>query len=367
MGNPHAVLYCEDVSKVPLETIGPRLETYSPFPKRINVHVVQVHSESEVTMRTWERGSGITLACGTGAARLRRRRAHRSNTTQTSPPTSPAATCNCNGPKRTTTFTRPALRSKYLAEIGESRNKEKQKLVPKLCLGTHFRETLFRALSSAQTEFREPGLPNRVWEPVVKVFASRARMRFMKIRRPWVIQTLCMVGYWFVRALVATVFCKYWRNGRDLRPSTIKPDEHCIFVLWHEFLLVPMAHFCHPSVRLLVSQHADGLIVAEFCKHMRMGLVRGSSTRGGVEAIRRLLRPGRYRSLAMTPDGPRGPRRKVQLGVIYLAAAGLAHRRRWRRLPPAVALAKLGPLRDSQAVSQGDGDHVRTDLRATEP
>jgi diaminopimelate epimerase len=67
MGNPHAVLYCRDVAKVPLEQVGPLLENAPVFPRRINVHVVQVHSPGEVTMRTWERGSGITLACGTGA------------------------------------------------------------------------------------------------------------------------------------------------------------------------------------------------------------------------------------------------------------------------------------------------------------
>jgi len=67
MGNPHVVVYCRDVSKVPLETVGPLLENSPLFPRRINVHFVQVHSPQEVTMRTWERGSGITLACGTGA------------------------------------------------------------------------------------------------------------------------------------------------------------------------------------------------------------------------------------------------------------------------------------------------------------
>jgi diaminopimelate epimerase len=67
MGNPHAVLYCQDVSAVPLERVGPALETAAAFPRRINVHFVQVRSPQEATMRTWERGSGITLACGTGA------------------------------------------------------------------------------------------------------------------------------------------------------------------------------------------------------------------------------------------------------------------------------------------------------------
>jgi diaminopimelate epimerase len=67
MGNPHAVLYCPDVAAVPLEAVGPVLENLPVFPRRINVHFVQVHSPEEVTMRTWERGSGVTLACGTGA------------------------------------------------------------------------------------------------------------------------------------------------------------------------------------------------------------------------------------------------------------------------------------------------------------
>lgn len=67
-GNPHVVLYCRDVAKLPLTEFGPVLENAPYFPRRINVHVVQVHSPEEVTMRTWERGSGITLACGTGAS-----------------------------------------------------------------------------------------------------------------------------------------------------------------------------------------------------------------------------------------------------------------------------------------------------------
>jgi diaminopimelate epimerase len=68
MGNPHLVLFCRDVARVPLTAIGPILECHPLFPRRINVHLVQPHSQGEVTMRTWERGSGITLACGTGAS-----------------------------------------------------------------------------------------------------------------------------------------------------------------------------------------------------------------------------------------------------------------------------------------------------------
>lgn len=68
MGNPHAVVYCEDVAAVELEKIGPAFEHDKLFPRRVNVHFVQIVSKNEVIMRTWERGSGITLACGTGAS-----------------------------------------------------------------------------------------------------------------------------------------------------------------------------------------------------------------------------------------------------------------------------------------------------------
>lgn len=68
MGNPHAVFYCGDVAGIELEKLGPAIEKHPMFPRRINVHFVQVLNPREVIVRTWERGSGITQACGTGAA-----------------------------------------------------------------------------------------------------------------------------------------------------------------------------------------------------------------------------------------------------------------------------------------------------------
>ena len=67
MGNPHAVFFCDDVDEVELERIGPMIENHELFPERINAHFVKVEGPGEITIRTWERGSGITLACGTGA------------------------------------------------------------------------------------------------------------------------------------------------------------------------------------------------------------------------------------------------------------------------------------------------------------
>lgn len=67
MGNPHAIVFVDNVKDFPLETIGPMFENHPVFPKRTNTEFVEVLSDSEVNMRVWERGSGETLACGTGA------------------------------------------------------------------------------------------------------------------------------------------------------------------------------------------------------------------------------------------------------------------------------------------------------------
>lgn len=67
MGNPHAVIFMNEVSTLPLETIGPLFENHVRFPKRINTEFVKVLNEETVEMRVWERGTGETLACGTGA------------------------------------------------------------------------------------------------------------------------------------------------------------------------------------------------------------------------------------------------------------------------------------------------------------
>lgn len=66
-GNPHAVIFTDDVAAIDLPLLGPLLERHPAFAHRANIHFAQVRSRGEATMRTWERGSGMTMACGTGA------------------------------------------------------------------------------------------------------------------------------------------------------------------------------------------------------------------------------------------------------------------------------------------------------------
>lgn len=67
MGNPHCITFVEDVAAIPLENIGPKFEHHSVFPQRTNTEFIQVVGRDYLKMRVWERGAGITLACGTGA------------------------------------------------------------------------------------------------------------------------------------------------------------------------------------------------------------------------------------------------------------------------------------------------------------
>ena len=67
MGNPHAVVFMEDIKNLKLEELGPKFETHERFPDRVNTEFVRMVDKETLEMRVWERGSGETLACGTGA------------------------------------------------------------------------------------------------------------------------------------------------------------------------------------------------------------------------------------------------------------------------------------------------------------
>lgn len=67
VGNPHTIIFTDDINSVPLDELGPVIEHHEAFPERINVHFVRIQNRAELEMITWERGTGMTLACGTGA------------------------------------------------------------------------------------------------------------------------------------------------------------------------------------------------------------------------------------------------------------------------------------------------------------
>lgn len=107
---------------------------------------------------------------------------------------------------------------------------------------------------------------------------------------------------------------------RPVRPPL--PLEPAVHALWHEHLLpLAMAHRGQGAVAL-VSEHRDGEILSRVLDGLDVEAARGSSTRGGEEGLREMVRAGRRgRPLAFTPDGPRGPARRCKPGVVRAAAA----------------------------------------------
>jgi lysophospholipid acyltransferase (LPLAT)-like uncharacterized protein len=135
-----------------------------------------------------------------------------------------------------------------------------------------------------------------------------------------------------------TLRYQYRPLGSNFDPHQTAPGERYIYAFWHENLLLPAYCYSRSDVYVLISRHADGQLIAEVCRHLGFRTVRGSTNRNGVEAVRQLLRFGKVGHLGITPDGPRGPRRRVQPGLIYLAArtglpiipAGFGYEHPWR-------------------------------------
>lgn len=113
-----------------------------------------------------------------------------------------------------------------------------------------------------------------------------------------------------------------WRtHGRENADALFRADRPFITAFWHgRLMLAPHGWQAEPPVHVIISRHPDGESIARATRHLGVVPVRGSSTRGGAAALRaslRLLKEGSY--LAISPDGPRGPRMRVQPGIIALA------------------------------------------------
>ncbi len=136
-----------------------------------------------------------------------------------------------------------------------------------------------------------------------------------------------------------------WTLRIEERPETSGKLFHegafgkVIMAFWHSSQLVLAYAGRGQGIQVLISQHADGEYIARVIKGMGFGVVRGSSTRGGSRAMINMVREAeRGNFLAVTPDGPRGPREEVQPGVIFLAKktglpilpVGLGYSNCWR-------------------------------------
>ncbi|MGL4423350.1 MAG: lysophospholipid acyltransferase family protein [Gemmataceae bacterium] len=163
----------------------------------------------------------------------------------------------------------------------------------------------------------------------------------MKIRNRHLVRFAGTLGSRTARTLVSTLRAESIYEQDPIIPSELPPGstDRYIYAIWHEALLFPTVYFGHPDLAVLISKHADGQILGSLIQSMNMGMVLGSTNRGGIAAVKELISdPNARRHLAVTPDGPRGPRRVVQPGVVYIASraqmqivcVGVGHHRPWR-------------------------------------
>jgi lysophospholipid acyltransferase (LPLAT)-like uncharacterized protein len=157
----------------------------------------------------------------------------------------------------------------------------------------------------------------------------------VKIRHPFWIRLAAFIAAWVVRIWVSTLGLR--KIIVDGMPHPVDPKkQRFIFAAWHDTVF-SMASIKIPA-DVLISRHADGELIAQACGFLGIGVVRGSTTRGGAEALLELARSTRPRHMLITPDGPRGPRHQLQPGIAALASRtglpivliAIAYVRPWR-------------------------------------
>jgi lysophospholipid acyltransferase (LPLAT)-like uncharacterized protein len=164
-------------------------------------------------------------------------------------------------------------------------------------------------------------------------------MPIMRINHPLFYKLGGLAGATAVRLWMSTLDCQGAFYDPVVDPGHQSHDgRQRIYVFWHEYLLWPLHMRGHCNLSILLSRHRDAEILSYAARHMGFSIVRGSSNRGGMQALRDLMDRSKRTNLAITPDGPRGPRRVLAQGPVYLASRlqmplvclGLAYDRPWR-------------------------------------
>jgi lysophospholipid acyltransferase (LPLAT)-like uncharacterized protein len=145
----------------------------------------------------------------------------------------------------------------------------------------------------------------------------------MKLSHPVAIKSAALLASAVVRVWFSTLTTQVSFDDPACRPEESDPPK--LYLFWHEMMLLPAYLFARTRTSVLISQHRDGELIAQVIRMMRGHATRGSTNRDGMTALRQLMRRGEVSHLAITPDGPRGPRRHVHLGSIYLASRGGFH------------------------------------------
>ena len=160
----------------------------------------------------------------------------------------------------------------------------------------------------------------------------------MKVQSHLAIGSCSLLAAAVIRQWLGTVRCRVEYGDQLVDPVH---QDFCgpkIYVFWHENILLPLYLRGHCNIAMLLSRHADANVLDRVARMMGFGVVRGSTFRGGSTALRELSERAATESLTITPDGPRGPRRRLAIGCVFLAstlkipivAMGFGYDQPWR-------------------------------------
>jgi len=141
-------------------------------------------------------------------------------------------------------------------------------------------------------------------------------MRLRSVTVNWLIGVFAILVF---RGLFLTLRLRF-HTADKTNPFAIEGGDRFIYCVWHDQLLIPIFGGKHRHTAALVSQNQDGGFVAAGLRSVGILPIRGSSSRRGAQAMRQLICESEGKHIVMTPDGPRGPRRELSLGVIFLAS-----------------------------------------------
>ncbi|MEZ6136127.1 MAG: lysophospholipid acyltransferase family protein [Pirellulaceae bacterium] len=149
--------------------------------------------------------------------------------------------------------------------------------------------------------------------------ASRERLRKIKVPT-FLWRGLGLGVLTSINGLMSTLNYRMVRYDPAADPADASFISPAIFVFWHEYIFFPIYLRPHCRLAMLLSQHQDAEILSHVAHFAGLETVRGSTHRGGTAALKEMLHRAQGMSLAITPDGPRGPRRQLAQGCVYLSS-----------------------------------------------
>jgi len=160
----------------------------------------------------------------------------------------------------------------------------------------------------------------------------------MNLRSSWITKLGGLLAAAASRAWMSTLDYQIAMYDPSVDPVHDRFRGPMIFIFWHEYILFPLYLRGNCDIAMLLSRHGDAEWLSEAARYMGYDTVRGSTNRGGTAAIRKMIERSRSMNLAITPDGPRGPRRRLAPGAVFLAsrlgiplvAMGFGYHRPWR-------------------------------------